>query len=117
MKNIEKGYMGFTEGMTYGMSQPNKGFRQVDWAKAKKFIEDNKDRIESVEAGLTEDWGYTSGEVWNSKEGFVPRENTYVYACSKWATPGLEIEYTDGTSETLECWEHGDDSDSYFDLN
>ena len=68
----------------------------------------------SVEVGLAEDWSFTSGEVWNSNSGYIPQEQTYVYACSNWATPSMSITYLDGTEETLECWEYGDDSDSYF---
>jgi len=117
MKRIEKESMGFADGMLYGMGFPNTGFKQVDWIRAKEIIEVHKKDIVSVSAGLAEDWDYTSGEVWNSVEGYIKQEDTYVYACSKWATPALEIEYKDGTEKTIECWIDGDDSSSYFDLS
>lgn len=116
MKNIEKSSMGFTEGMLFGMNVANSDFKQVDWAKAKIFIGNNKDNISSVSAGLAEDWEYTHGEVWNENEGYIKKEDTYVYPCSNWATPSLKIEYKDGSEETIECWIEGDDSNSYFEM-
>lgn len=116
MENIEKGHYGFAEGMLLGsaMCANSKGSKQVDWDKVKEFVESNKENLESVTVGLAEDWSYTSGEVWNSKEGYIPKENTYVYASSKWATPAMDVEYKSGASETLEVWINGDNSDSYF---
>lgn len=113
---MEKGYMGFTSGMLYGMSQTvnEDNFKQVDWERVKNYIEENKDKIESVTVGLAEDWGYTSGEVYNEDDGYIKKEDTYVYACSHWATPSMEVEFKDNTSEMMEVSKAGDDSDSYF---
>lgn len=117
MKKIEKGYLGFAEGMFYGMSQRRiNNFRQVDWNKVKKFIEENKENLVSVSAGLAEDWEWTSGEVWNSEDGYIPKENTYVYASSRWATPSIEVEYKNGEIDMFECWTNGDNPNSYFDF-
>jgi hypothetical protein len=116
MKKIDKGYMGFAEGMIFGMAQPKTNFRQVDWNKVKEFIEENKENLISVSAGLAEDWGWTSGEVWNNEKGYIPREDTYVYACSSWATPSIEVEYKDGEIDMFECWIEGNDPHSYFEF-
>lgn len=116
MENIEKGYYGFAEGMYLGAAKcaNSKGSKQVDWVKVKEFIEENKDIVQSVTVGLAEDWGYTSGEVWNSTDGYISKEDTYVYASSKWATPAMDVEFKNGTNETVEVWVNGDDSGSYF---
>lgn len=114
MDSINKGYMGFSEGMLYGMGITSNNYKEVDWKRVKDFIEENKDSLESVYAGLAEDWGYTSGEVWNSNDGYIPQEDTYVYACSKWATPSIEVYYKDGKTSMFECWREGGNPNSYF---
>lgn len=116
MKSIDKGYMGFTSGMIIGPSMPKHegGFRQINWKLLKEFIEKNKESFESIEAGLAEDWGHTSGEVWNDEKGYIPQDKTYVYDSSNWATPAISVTYKDGREETFEMWMNGSDSDSYF---
>ncbi|AFQ17975.1 hypothetical protein P9Y62_02865 [Bacillus thuringiensis] len=116
MKSIDKGYMSFASGFIVGPTMPERegGFRQIDWELLKVFIEKNKEAFQSVEAGLAEDWGCTSGEVWNSDEGYITQNDTYVYASSRWATPAVSVTYKDGREETFEMWKQGEDSDSYF---
>lgn len=116
MKETTLGYMGFAEGMLVGRAMPdyNGGSRQIDWDLLKEFIEQHKTELESVVAGLSEDWGYTSGEVWNSKEGYINQDDTYVYASSPWATPAIDVTFKNGDSQSLECWKHGNDPSSYF---
>jgi hypothetical protein len=119
MKETSLGYMGFTEGMIIGQTMPSYvgGMRQIDWDKLKEFIETNKNELSSVEAGLAEDWEYTSGEVWNSKDGYIKKADTYVYGASKWATPSVHVTFKDGEIKTLECWKLGENADDYFDLS
>ena len=104
MKPIEKSYLSFAEGFLgpkfIGRS------RHLDWEKAKKIIEEKKEKIKSVNAGLAEDWGCTYGEVWNSECGIIPEDQTDAYTSSVWATPAIEIEYVNGEIETVECWEY-----------
>lgn len=117
MNKIEKGYLGFSEGMYQGMGRDHSNiskYKEVDWNKVEKYIEENKNEIKSVVVGLAEDWGYTSGEVWNRKEGYIKKENTYVHASSSWATPSMEIAFTNGEEEMYESWKTGSNSDSYF---
>lgn len=114
MEKIDKSYMSFAEGFLGTKGMHKGGMRQVDWAKVKEFIEAQKDNLKSVHVGLAEDWSHTSGEVWNSEDGYIPKEDTYVYASSVWATPSVDIEYNYGSSETVECWMYGGNSDSYF---
>lgn len=114
MEEINKSYMGFSEGMIVGptMEKYIGGMRQVDWIEAKKFIEENKDKIESVKAGLAEDWGYTADTIWTQEKGYLPQGN--VYGASSWATPSINVVYVDGSSKTYECWMLGEDAGSYF---
>ncbi|MEW9166986.1 hypothetical protein [Bacillus pacificus] len=65
MKKIDKSYMSFTSGFIAGPLMPERegGCRQINWVLLKEFIETNKGVFQSVEAGLAEDWGCTSGEV------------------------------------------------------
>jgi L-rhamnose mutarotase len=115
MEIIKKGYMGFSEGMMIGQARgrvSQTGFREVDWNKAKEYIEENKGNIVSVSAGLAEDWEYTHDEVWNEEEGYI--KECDVYACSNWATPSIEVEFSNGSNIMFECWHYGANSDSRF---
>jgi hypothetical protein len=114
MKKIELGYMGFAEGIFASPGVSPEGFKQVDWDKVKDFIETNKQQLDWVEVGLAEDWGHTSGTVWDEEEGYIPRDETTVYASSRWATPSVYAEYKDGTDETFECWIEGHNPSGYF---
>jgi hypothetical protein len=117
MRSIVKGYMGFWEGLSVSLAKPEYegGCRQIDWDKLRQFIEENKAALQSVSAGLAEDWGHTSGEVWNSDTGYIKLEDTYVYGSSFWATPAVELTYKeDGRTEMVECWKLGDNPKDYF---
>lgn len=69
--------------------------RVFDWHKAARYIRDNK--IEYAEAGLSEDYGWTSGVI--LRDG-LPVRDSFTYLSSNWATPVLVLE--DGTE--IECW-------------
>lgn len=77
-----------------------------DWDKAAKIIKEK--RPESASAGLSEDWVWTSGIIY---ENGKPIKNEYTFLASRWATPVL---YFDG--EEIECYQpagyHGWDEDT-----
>lgn len=114
MQEVAKGYMSFIEGFFLKHPEYKGGSREIDWCKAKEFIEGNKSKITSVSAGLAEDWSCTSGEVWNSTQGYIPQDETYVYGASYWATPSIEVEFNDGETKMFECWKLGDNEKDYF---
>ena len=121
MKTIRKESLGFTEGMMIGFTKcagkSESDFKEVDWDRVMSFIEENKEKIESVYVGLAEDWNCTSGEVWNDENGYINEEDTYVFGSSMWATPSMEVDFKDGANETYECWKQGSNSGGYFDFS
>ncbi|ASA22616.1 hypothetical protein [Paenibacillus donghaensis] len=55
MEKIEKGYLGFSEGMFQGMGRDHSNiekYKEVDWETVKDYIEKNKENIKSVVVGL-----------------------------------------------------------------
>lgn len=108
-----KEYLGFTEGIIKGISRDHskkETHKVFDWAKAAELIKEkckmsgtfNPESF--VEAGLSEDWGYTSGAIF-SEGKIVDKEDTYTYLYSSWATPVLDID-----GEEIECWIYAKDS-------
>ena len=89
--------LGFSDGMIIGMSRPVApgGYKYMDWEKAEKICLDHPDS--TIEAGLLEDWGYTSGTIYD--HGTWLKE--YVYDQSHWATPIVDID-----GKEIECWTH-----------
>lgn len=81
--------------------------RHLDWEKARKICEENP--TSTIEAGLCEDWGYTSATIFENGQYFRDRDNSECgfYGLSRWATPVLVID--DG--EPIECWYLSDDWD------
>jgi hypothetical protein len=74
-----------------------------DWVKAAKRIKEEKPNIAS--AGLSEDWEYTGGDIY--KDGTsIPKEETYTFLGSIWATPQLNL---DGKIEP--CWKYEDETE------
>jgi hypothetical protein len=75
----------------FAMGEANR-FRErmvFDWIKAAQIIAE-RNPAEAV-AGLSSDMEWTSGTIW--RDGIpVPKENTYTYLASTWATPVLEID-------------------------
>ena len=65
----------------------------MDWERAKELIKQNPNSV--IYAGLKEDWNNTSGLIF-AKGNYY---NGYVFGCSTWATPILDI---DGME--IECW-------------
>lgn len=88
-----------------------KEFKTIDWKKSKKIIEKEKDKIDYVRAGLTEDWGYTVGTIFMDGKYVEEDENEFETPCysSFWATPGIKINYKDGTEKVYECFIESND--------
>lgn len=61
-----------------------------DWAKAARIIKEQN--ITDAYAGLAEDWGWTSGIIFQDGK-VVPQNKTYTYLASTWATPQLLINH------------------------
>lgn len=100
--------LGFAEGMllrAMGAIAPS-GRKVFDWHKAAELIRANG--LLNVEAGLAEDWGYTSGYILSEGER-VPKEKTYVFLASDWATPVLHDVDTD---IVYECYIHDTDEEN-----
>ena len=95
------------------MGQANKGKELMvfDWEKAARLIKGKQPKVAS--AGLAEDWGYTGGEIWQDGKP-TPKDDTYVYLASTWATPEIDL---DGERE--DCYKMQSetpnwDADTYF---
>ena len=71
----------------------------LDWERLKKICEEHPNS--TIEAGLMEDWDYTSGTVFEDGKRIEP---DYIYALSRWATPICLIDY----KEEIECWVYVD---------
>lgn len=80
----------------------NAPMRVFDWDKAANLIKEMN--AQEASAGLASDWEYTGGRIWADGKP-VPREDTYTYLASIWATPEIEI---DGT--VMDCWRYAAES-------
>lgn len=67
-----------------------------DWDEAATLIAQHKPKRAS--AGLAGDWEWTGGEIW-ADGAPVPREDTYTYLASTWATPELNMD-----GDIVECY-------------
>lgn len=91
-----KGTTDFVSGFFGPMAvatRPIGGTKYLDWEKARQLINEHPDSV--IYAGLAEDWNNTSGLIY-AKGNFY---NGYVFGCSCWATPILDID-----GEEYECW-------------
>jgi hypothetical protein len=101
--------LGFGEGMLVGLERSRRAAARgekgkvFDWDKAARRIVETCAREAS--AGLAGDWGYTGGEIWRDGKP-VPKEDTYTYLASLWATPELDL---DGNVE--DCWIAADETE------
>ena len=78
------------------MAEENQGneSRIFDWERAASLIRKHKPRI--AEAGLDEDWSYTSGVIWEDEK---PIRDENCYLKSVWATPVLYLD-----AAKIPCW-------------
>lgn len=60
-----------------------------DWEKAARLIKERNPREAS--AGLEGDWEWTGGDIFRDGKP-VPRDETYTYLASIWATPQLSLD-------------------------
>lgn len=77
----------------------------------KKYIKEHKAEIETVTCGMREDWGWTAETVFENREFSSNydwrKEHISVAGISgsTWATPVMEVEFKDGRTEIVECYE------------
>lgn len=77
--------------------------RVFDWDKAAAILANG--RVQSARAGLQDDWDWTGGDILRDGQP-VPRDETYTFLASTWATPELLI-----CGETcIPCWRYKDES-------
>jgi hypothetical protein len=81
---------------------------KYDFKSAKQFIEAHKDKIASATMGMREDWFWTAETVFEDGEYKVDLDADGLKIAgikgSMWATPTLEIEFNNGTSERKDCY-------------
>jgi hypothetical protein len=65
-------------------NNPRKVF---DWNKAAELIRDRRPEVAS--AGLSGDWEYTGGTIYQNG---APDNDSYTYLASVWATPELDLD-------------------------
>ena len=91
-----KGYTDFAMGFLGASAVATKtigAMKFMDWNKVKEVVESNPNSI--IYAGLMEDWNNTSGLIYAKGKYY----NGYVYGCSNWATPIVDVD-----GEEIECW-------------
>lgn len=79
--------------------------RVFDWDKAAELIRDRRPSVAG--AGLQDDWEWTGGRIYADGKP-VPRDETYTFLASNWATPELELD-----GEVIECWKYVDETDGW----
>jgi hypothetical protein len=82
--------------------------KHYDYEKSKSIIKENKSKgLVEASLGMQEDWYWTAETIWNDgKYVRVLKENTKIAGIdgSTWATPVLELTYSDETKITLNCY-------------
>lgn len=76
-------------------------FKVFDWDKAAHILRERN--VEHAAVGLCGDWEWTGGMI---LEDGKPTKEDYVYLCSNWATPELDID-----GECIPCWRYLEDSE------
>lgn len=95
---MAKGYTDFASGFLGAAAVATKPIgktKYMDWKKVQKIVNEHPDAV--IHAGLREDWGNTSGLIYARGKYY----NGYVYGCSSWATPIVDVD-----GEEIECWTH-----------
>ena len=78
--------------------------KEFDWEKAKKICEEHRGC--HVEAGMDEDWYWTSAEIFDG-EKFT---GGYPWEVSDWATPVCRVVRDDGSMVTIPCFKVADET-------
>jgi len=91
-----KGYTNFAAGFLGPEAiGGHKGkMRYMDWDKVREIIKDNPNS--TIEAGLREDWGNTSGLIYEDGKYY---DGGILFNQSCWATPIVDID-----GDEIECW-------------
>lgn len=76
-------------------STPDGNEKVFDWDKAAKIIKERKP--ETASAGLTEDWFWTGGIIYENGKPII---NEYTFLASRWATPVLILD-----DEEIDCYQ------------
>ena len=77
----------------------------------KSYIEEHKTEIETATCGMREDWSWTAGQGFENGEFSAKydwnKEHISVAGISgsTWATPVMEVEFKDGRTEVVNCYE------------
>jgi len=85
--------LGFIDGMFTGLAKSNAAIKAgkkgmvFDWDKAARLIKETKP--DYVEAGLSGDWTYTGGCIYQDGK---PDMDSYTYLASMWATPQIDLD-------------------------
>lgn len=91
-----KGYTNFANGFL-GMraiaTKPIGNMKYMDWNKVQRIVDEHPNSV--IYAGLMEDWNNTSGLIFAKGKYY----DGYVYGCSFWATPIVDVD-----GEEIECW-------------
>lgn len=99
------------EAFAMGAANRGKPMMVFDWCKAARLIVESG--AKSASAGLAGDWEYTGGPILSNGVP-IPREQTYVYLASTWATPELEIDGDREDCFIMESDSPGWDSKTYW---
>lgn len=82
--------------------------KQYDYLKAKRYIDENREKILYASLGMDEDWWWTAETVFKNGEFVINLQEKELEIAgisgSSWATPTLEIVFKDGTSEKFNCY-------------
>lgn len=76
----------------------------------KQFCDENKEKIDSVDIGMLEDWTWThataffNGHFCDKFNWTADRIEVHGISGSIWATPIMAVLYKDGHQEKVECW-------------
>lgn len=91
-----KGYTDFAMGFMGASAiatKPIGNMKYMDWKKVQQIVDKHPDSV--IYAGLMEDWNNTSGLIFARGKYY----RGYVYGCSNWATPIVDVD-----GEEIECW-------------
>lgn len=91
-----KGYTSFAAGFLGAAAvatKPIGNMKYMDWKKVQQIVDENPNAV--IYAGLQEDWNNTSGLIFAEGKYY----DGYVYGCSTWATPIVDVD-----GEEIECW-------------
>ena len=82
--------------------------KYYDYERAKSIIKENKKNgLVEASLGMKEDWYWTGETIWSNNKYITKlKENTKIGGIkgSNWATPVLELFYSDETKIILNCY-------------